>query len=533
MKDRTGENPSNLYKITFMQNPFKLMMKRIRLISCIFLCATALMGCKTKNDNTSDKKVSKPNIIIYLTDDMGYGDLGCYGNPITNTPAIDKFASEGVLLTDCHSAGTVCSPSRAGLLTGRHPYRSGIYYLQGYKGAHLRDSETTIAEMLKSGGYETAFMGKWHLSRLERSEKVKEPDPGDQGFDYWFASTHNAYEGPKNFTKFIRNGQAVGEVDGWYCDVLTEEATDWLTNKRDKNKPFLLIVSTHEPHAPLSPPEKYSNAYNNKAVDSLEHSIKYGGVDRPEYDISQNKKEYYGTISQLDNAFANLMKTVDQENLKDNTMVIFTSDNGPEHPVNLEESKGEWEAPTRDYCFGTPGNFRGMKRYPYEGGHRVPGIVRYPGKIPAGTTSNELVVATDFLTTISELAQVNVPSGVNLDGTNAFPAFLGQKTERNKPYLWIFPTHEDTYFRMPHMALRYNHYTLLGWLPEKSENETLMEWMKTSVPAKFELYDLSNDAEQTNDLASSKPKMVDILKPLMLEQWIEIRDEGPIWENMN
>lgn len=533
MKVLIGESPSKVYRITVMQNPHKLMMKRIKLISGIFLCATVLMGCKSKNEHTSTEKASKPNIIIYLTDDMGYGDLGCYGNPIIQTPAIDKFASEGVLLTDCHSAGTVCSPSRAGLLTGRHPYRSGIYYLQGYRGAHLRDSETTIAEMLKSGGYETAFIGKWHLSKLEKSEKIKEPHPGDQGFDYWFASTHNAYEGPKNFTKFIRNGDAVGEVDGWYCDVLTKEATDWLTNKRDKNKPFLLIVSTHEPHAPLSPPEEYSEKYNNSTVDSLEHAINYGGIARTEYDISQNKKEYYGTISQLDNAFANLMKTVDQENLKDNTMVIFTSDNGPEHPVNLEESKGEWEAPSRDFCFGTPGNFKGMKRYPYEGGHRVPGIVRFPGKISAGTTSDELVVATDFMITIATLAELETPKNNILDGTDALPAFLGKKTARNKPYLWVFPTHEDTYFRMPHMAMRYNDYTLLGWFPEKLENETLMDWMKSSVPVKFELYDLSNDPEQRNDLASIKPQLVDMIRPLMLKQWIEIRDEGPIWENMN
>ncbi|RTE54159.1 N-acetylgalactosamine 6-sulfate sulfatase [Arenibacter aquaticus] len=472
-------------------------------------------------------------MIIYLTDDMGYGDLGCYGNPIIETPAIDKLASEGVLLTDCHSAGTVCSPSRAGLLTGRNPYRSGIYYLQGYHGAHLQNSEITMAEMLKSAGYETAFMGKWHLSRLKQTAKAKEPNPGDQGFDYWFASTHNAYEGPKNFTKFIRNGSAVGEVDGWYCDVLTEEATDWLSNKRDKDKPFLLIVSTHEPHAPLSPPEEYSNVYNNSSVDSLERTIKYGGVDRPEYDISKNKKEYYGTISQLDNAFANLMKTVDQENLKANTMVIFTSDNGPEHPVNLEESKGEWEAPTRDFCFGTPGNFRGMKRYPYEGGHRVPGIIRYPGKIPAGISSNELVVATDFLTTISKLAKVDLPSDISLDGTDAFSAFLGQKTTREKSYLWVFPTHEDTYFRMPHMAMRYEDYTLLGWLPEKLEHNTLMQWMKSSLPVKFSLYDLSKDPEQKNDLAASQPEMADKLKALMLEHWKEIRDEGPDWKKLN
>ncbi len=147
------------------------------------------------------------NIIIFLTDDLGYGDLGCYGSPITKTPAIDKFRTQGLLLTDCHSAGTVCSPSRAGLLTGRNPYRSGFYYLQGAYGSYLKSSEITNAEVLKSRGYETAFIGKWHLSRLEKTNRPDEPNPGDQGFDYWFASTHNAFKGPKNYNKYIRNGR--------------------------------------------------------------------------------------------------------------------------------------------------------------------------------------------------------------------------------------------------------------------------------------------------------------------------------------
>lgn len=498
-----------------------------RLLLPLIIISLSSVSCNT------EKKEIKPNIIIYLTDDLGYGDLGCYGNPIIKTPGIDKFASQGVLLTDSHSAGTVCSPSRAGLLTGKNPYRSGFYYLQGFAGTHLRDSETTIAELLKSGGYETAFMGKWHLSRLEKTDKPKEPNPGDQGFDYWFASTHNAYKGPQNFRKFIRNGQAVGEVSGWYCDVLTDEATNWLTHKRDKNKPFLLIVSTHEPHAPLAPPEEYSNIYNNSKVDSLEKSISYGGVARPEYDISKNKKEYYGTVSQLDQAFNNLMKTVDKEQLTENTMVIFTSDNGPESPVNLEESKGEWEAPTRDNCFGTPAIYRGMKRYPYEGGHRVPCLIRYPVKIPEGTTSNEMVVATDFITTAAKLAEVKIPNNINFDGINAFPAFLGQQIEREKPYLWIYPNHEDTYFRMPHMAMRYNNYTLIGQFPNKNEEHTLMESMKSSIPITFELYNLANDPEQKIDLSTLEPQILEKLTPIMMKQWKEIRDEGPNWERLN
>ncbi|MDO5968731.1 sulfatase-like hydrolase/transferase [Flavivirga aquimarina] len=492
----------------------------------LFIIVTLSISCNSKK---TKEEAPKPNIIIYLTDDLGYGDLGCYGSPIIKTPAIDKFASESVLLTDCHSAGTVCSPSRAGILTGRNPYRSGFYYIQGAYGSYLKNEEVTMAELLKSGGYETAFMGKWHLSRLEKTKKYDEPSPSDQGFDYWFASTHNAFGGPKNFGKFIRNGEAVGDVDGWYCDVLTKEATNWLTNIRDKSKPFLLIVSTHEPHTPIAPPKEYSKLYDNVKVDSLEKSINYGGVARPEYDISQNKKDYYGTVSQLDNAFSNLMKTVDQENLKDNTMVIFTSDNGPEHPVNLEESRGEWEDHIRDACFGTPGIFKGMKRYPYEGGHRVPGIIRFPKKIKAGTTSDKMVVATDFINTITTLANVDMPKGINTDGVDVFPAFLGEQIERDQPYLWLFPTHEDTYYRMPHIAMRHNEYTLIGWFPEKKEDATLIEWMKSSVPVTFSLYNLNSDPAQAHDISETNPDLVKQLIPKMIHTWTDIRDEGPDW----
>lgn len=497
----------------------------LKLVTCIIPLTSILTAC---NFNIGGDETGQPNIIVFLADDLGYGDLGCYGNPIIKTPAIDKFASEGVRLTDCHSGGTVCSPSRASLLTGRNPYRSGFYYIQGAWGSHLQKSEITVAELLKSGGYETSFFGKWHLSRLSKS-KHDEPGPSEQGFDYWFGTTHNAFKGPKNCSDFIRNGIPQDEVDGWYCDVIVEEASNWLKKVRDKKKPFFIYLSSHEPHTPVAPPKKYSSMYDNQEVNNLEKSIEYGGVTRPDKDISNNKKEYYGTVTQLDNAFSNLLKVVNEEGLSDNTIIIFTSDNGPEHPVNLEESKGDWDDPSREYCFGTPGELRGMKRYPFEGGHRVPGIVRWPGKIPAGIVSDKLINATDFAPTFCNLAGVNMPSDRQIDGTNAWNAFLGDKVIRDKPCMWIFPTHEDTYFRMPHMALRHEEYTLVGWLPEKGQNSDLIDWMKSSVPDRFELYNTLTDPGQNRDLSIEEGEKLKELIPEMVELWTEIRDEGPDW----
>ncbi len=500
-------------------------MRSIPIIITIIVFIVFSLGCTNNDDNnTSSQRTTKPNIIIFLADDLGYGDLGCYGNPIIKTPNIDKFADEGVIMTDFHSGGTVCSPSRSSLLTGRNPYRSGFFYISG-KDTHLRNDEITIAELLKDIGYETSFWGKWHLSALEK-EKKDEPGPGDQGFDYWMGTTVNAFDGPENAGKFFLNGKPVGEVQGWYCDVIVDKASDWLKNKRDKEKPFFMYVSTHEPHTPLAPPAKFSIMYDNPEVNALEKNIKYGRVERPEKDISENKKEYYGTVSQLDEAFGRLMGTLEKLGLKENTLVIFTSDNGPESPVTIEESLGNWEDLSRDNCFGTPGIYRGMKRFPYEGGHRVPGIARFPNVIPEGIKSNVLFNGTDILPTICILAGAKVPTDRSIDGIDAFGALLAKEVKRSVPSIWFYPNHEDTYFRMPQMSMRENIYTLIGWLPEKADTVNLIKWMAGNDPQKFELYDISKDPSQINDISNQQPEIVASMKKEMTSLWREMRDEG-------
>ena len=474
--------------------------------------------------NSGCGKEKQPNIIVFLADDLGYGDPACYGNPIIQTPNIDKLASQGVMLTDCHSGGTVCSPSRSALLTGRNPYRSGFFYIAG-GGRHLQDDEITIAEALKTRGYENAFFGKWHLSTLEKGRR-DEPGPGDQGFDYWMGTTVNAFDGPENPGKFIKNGETVGPVTGWYCDIIVDEACKWLSDIRDPEKPFFLYIASHEPHTPINTPASYSEPYAGTETDILEKGIKYGGITRPEKDISVNKKEYYGTVQQLDDAFGRLMETIESLDLYENTMVVFTSDNGPETPVTVEESLGQWEDPIRDKCFGTPGEFKGMKRYPYEGGHRVPGIIRWPGRIQEGTTSNILFNGTDFFPVFCELADAALPDDRPIDGINAFDAFLGKKVGREDPVIWFYPHYGDTYFRMPQMAMRKGDFSLVGWLPEKPDSVGLMDWMASSDPVRFELYNMISDPYQQNDISEENMDIVDDLRVDMTNLWIEMRDEG-------
>ncbi len=468
---------------------------------------------------------SHPNIVIFLADDLGYGDLGCYGNPINRTPNLDRLASEGIRLTDCHAAGTVCSPSRAGLLTGRHPYRSGIYYLLG-GGAHLRREEITIASLLKKVGYDTCFVGKWHLSRLDDPE-AGQPTPGDHGFDHWFATTENAFEGPENPQKFIRNGERTGPARGWFCDVIVEEAVSWLRQRTEPGTPFFLLVCSHEPHTPIAPPERFADMYDNDEVERLEKTIGYGEVPRDKEGIGPNKKYYYGTVSQLDNAFGRLTDGLDSLGLRNDTLVFFTSDNGPEYPVNRLESNGEWDDPIRDRCFGTPGPLRGMKRFTTEGGHRVPAIVRWPGHIDAGTTSDALVNGTDILPTLCELAGIEPPSDRTIDGESIVEALRGKTFFRRRPVCWNFPTHEYSF--VPPMVMRDESYALLAHFNGKDPEQTWMDWLKTARPERYELYDLSRDVGQREDLSEAMPEKAAQLAAKLEAAWKDIQADAPVW----
>lgn len=484
----------------------------------VLACLGSLQGCV--------RAPGRPNIVVFLADDLGYGDLGSYGNPIIRTPNLDRLASEGMRFTDFHSAGTVCSPSRASLLTGRHPFRVGFYYILG-GGAHLKRDEITIASLLRDAGYDTSFVGKWHLTDFDTPEKGQ-PDPGDHGFDHWFGTVVNAFDGPENPGKFYRNGKPSGPLHGWYCDLIVDEAIDWLRSREQPDKPFFLFVSSHEPHTPIAPPSRFADAYDDEETGHLAGAIRYGGVARPEgRDIEGSERFYYGTVAQLDAAFGRLMQALDEMGSRDDTLVVFTSDNGPEYPVNFMESQGRWDDPIRDRCFGTPGSLRGMKRFTYEGGHRVPGIVRWPGRVPGGTVSDALINGTDLLPTLSGMAGIPVPADRTIDGEDVLPALKGERFERSGPVVWSAPVHE--YDFVPPLTMRKGDLVLVAWFGEKEPGQLWMDWVKTARPERYELYDLNEDIDQSEDLAGRMPETVTEMAAEMDRLWRDIQAEAPVW----
>ncbi|HAA72436.1 MAG TPA: hypothetical protein DCE55_25080, partial [Planctomycetaceae bacterium] len=234
-----------------------LTRRRIYTVGIIaaFLLPASLEGFSgelTATDSTPKITLKqRPNFVIVLCDDLGYGDLACYGHKVTQTPHLDRFAKESLKLTSCYAAAPNCSPSRTGMMTGRTPMRVGIHnWIPVLSPMHVRKREITVATLLRQAGYATCIAGKWHLNG--RFNLPGQPQPSDHGFDHWFATQNNALPCHKNPDNFVRNGKPLGKLEGFSAQLVTDEAVAWLTKLRDKEKPFFLFVTYHEPHDPIA-----------------------------------------------------------------------------------------------------------------------------------------------------------------------------------------------------------------------------------------------------------------------------------------
>ena len=430
------------------------------------LFALLLLFCLLGVSDASD--VSKPNVVVFLADDMGWGDSATYGHPLIQTPNLDKLASQGVKFTQCYSACGVCSPSRSAILTGRTPYRNGVYrHLSGNHEAHLRSTEITYPKLLKTIGYETCHVGKWHLNSRQQFNTADYPQPGDHGYDYWMASHNNAEPSHKNPDNFIRNGKPVGELKGYSAPLVAAEASRWLSEVRDDAKPFALSIWIHEPHSPIATDPQFSDLY----------------------DGHKNSK-YMGNITQLDHALGKVMDALDAEGVSENTLLIFTSDNGPVASFG-----------------GTTGGLRGGKRSDHEGGIRVPGIARWPGHIEPGTESDVPVVGTDIFATVLEITGIPLPKDRTIDGVSMLPALAGKPVERKVPLFWRTHVSPPT----DRVAMRIGDWKIVG-------DETL---------TKFQLFEIQKDWKEEHDLAASMPEKTEEMKAKLFEVWQGIETEGP------
>ncbi|MEZ6044095.1 MAG: sulfatase-like hydrolase/transferase [Planctomycetaceae bacterium] len=437
----------------------------------------------------------RPNFIIVLADDLGYGDLACYGNEEVFTPNLDQFANEGLRLTSCYAAHPNCSPSRTGLMTGRTPTRVGVHnWIPYLSPMHMRKSERTIASLLHDAGYTTCHSGKWHMNGM--FNMPEQPQPGDHGFDHWFSTQNNALPNHHDPDNFVRNGKDVGQLEGYSAHLVVDEAINWLEAGRDEEKPFFLYVCFHEPHEPIASDEKYTKLYPS---------------DDPSYSA------HHGNITQMDDAFGRLMQKVDSLKLREKTFIFFTSDNGP--------------ARTNYHPHGSAGPLRAKKGHIYDGGIRVPGILRWPGHTTAGATSDEPICGVDLLPTLCEISGTSVPTDRAIDGTSILSILDNEPIERETPLYWHFNSAQsDT-----KVALRDGEWKILATLTGpnlrtgSNITEEINQSIKTAKLKDFELYNLNNDIDESEELSRIESVRFQQMRTQLEELYAEVQSETPLW----
>lgn len=454
-----------------------------------FVCIPLIVLTTSVRVSAAD---DRPNFLMILLDDAGWTDFGCFGSRI-QTPNIDQLASEGMRFTDCHSPAPNCSPSRAGLLTGRIPARAGIWsYRPDGHVMHLQDDEITVAEILQDHGYRTGHFGKWHLSQL----LSEQPQPADQGFDHSLGTGNNASPSHLNPVNFVRNGEPVGETDGYSCQLVVEETIEWLSQPAAAEQPFFAAVWFHEPHTPIAAPPPLVSKYQ-------------------QLDPTLTKKQaaYHACIENVDLAVGRLLQSLDTLNLSQNTLVFLTSDNGP---LNAFSSK----------------DLRGKKSHVWEGGHRVPGIFRWPGRIAANSTCDVPISGIDYLPTVCAVAGLPVPPDRHIDGTSILPLLRNQpeQFQRPQPLYWFF------YRLNPGLALRDGDWCLIATTSDEARPKTHaltgddLPHIRSSVPVDFQLYNLASDPGQQHNVLDRHPAVAARLTDQLRRIHQGVIQEATFWE---
>lgn len=452
------------------------------------LCASlALVSCGRQ---TREKQ--QPNIVFILADDLGYGDLSCYGQTKYSTPNIDRLARQGMLFTQHYSGCTVSAPSRSSLMTGLHTGHTPVRGNKAWKPEGqwpLPDTAFTLAEMLKNQGYVTGAFGKWGLGYIET-----EGDPNLQGFDEFFgyncqSLAHNYYPDHlwHNHEKIILHGNDSAKTGTYSPDIIHEAAIDFI--KSNKNKPFFLFYPTTIPHAELFAKEKYMKMFSGK----FEPENKYSGVDSgPGFRTGsygsqpESHAAFAAMVTELDDYVGEILSELETLGIENNTIVIFSSDNGP----HLEGGADP------DY-FKSNGNMKGYKRDMYEGGIRVPLIVKWPGKIKTGSISDHISAFWDIMPTLAGITGSDIKE--DIDGISFLPVLLDKNKEQKQHEYLYWEFHEQG----GKVAVRMG-----NWKAVKQNIDRVPQ-------GPTELYNLSEDIGEINDISSSNPDIVKRIEEIM------------------
>lgn len=432
-------------------------MNSLRLLILPFLLVPALSATVHAAENPT------PNIVLIMTDDMGWSDLSSYGAPDINTPNIDSIARDGVKMTDFYSNGVLCSPTRAGLISGRYQQRYGLEAaLPNAANAAERGLTATgmsLPQLMKNAGYATALVGKWHLGYQDQQS------PNAHGFDYFFGLksgyhdyyTHNAGDGEPDLWE---NDMPV-TVDGYMTDLITERAIRFI--EEHDGAPFFIDVAYNAPHWPYQVPDLPS-----EAVDRARHILPH--------DNSNTREEYVAMVERMDQGVGQILAALDRLNLAGNTIVIFTNDNG-----------GEWLANAAPLF--------NRKTTVWEGGIRVPTLIRWPGHIAPGRISDQVGITMDLTASMLAVAGAEVPPQARLEGINLFPILEGRAPEVERTLFW-----RSTSYAFQQRAVRSG------------------DWKLVVDGAHEFVYDIRRDISERNDLASRRQDIAQSLRKL-LNEW--------------